>query len=99
METELQDNKSVTPRLTERITAARILWLKVLPSVDLPGESVFENWVDHNRTNTLHAAIRVTGRRTRLIQDNGGRMDQQWAVTFVNDLLREENRKQQSTSN
>ncbi len=36
MEIQLE-NAKVTPRLTERITAARKLWMKVLPSVDLPG--------------------------------------------------------------
>jgi len=95
METQLEDTKTVTPRLTERIAAARKLWLKVLPTVDLPDQSLFEIWVDHNRTSILHAAIKVTGQRTRLIQDNGGRMDQQWAVAFVCDYLREESRKQQ----
>jgi hypothetical protein len=95
MENQLEGNITVTPRLIERVAAARKLWSKSLPTVQLPGQGVFENWVDRNRVTTLHAAIRVTGRRTQLIQDNGGRMDQLWATCFVNDFLREEKQKRQ----
>jgi hypothetical protein len=99
MENQLEDNKTVTPRMSERVEAARTLWSKSLPTVPLPGQELFEKWVDRNRVTTLHAAIKATGQRIRLIQDNGGAMDLQWAVTFVADCLREVNRKQQSRLN